>query len=684
VFVALSRRSPVIVFVDDWQWADDAARQVLSAIRQSDAGRILILTAQRELQSGNRLDQHDEVMHLPPFDGDEVATAILTLWPEANPFQVQEVRRRSGGNALYIEELCHWAMPEPVTSEDDRTGTLPAWLSTLIESRVARLPANLAAVVQVAAVAGVVVPVWLLEQVAGQAANGALIGELAERDLIYRGEVEGTLRFKHGITRDVIYASISPRERQQLHRRVAECLQQRQTTAQEALLEVLAYHFRAGAMPDEAAHYAELAGDRALAAAAPDRARSQYLAALAAIDELEPGDAIYRRWRDIVHRLGLACVFDPARSHLPVFTRAVDRAREQGDPEGMARAEYWLGFFHYALGDNDDAICHYERAIEYCTDAAAAADAGHDPRALKELSALRVQLMATIGQARGAAGEHDAALQLFDQALLVKRHHRRRSSPAVGSAYTLACRGATLGDLGRFDEAHACFDEALEAIRPGHLPVESSILGWRSAVLLWQGRWSDARESASRAEALAQRVGSLYVLAQGQASASYASWMLDRNPESLDAIARATSWLEYLDRRLSISINYGWLVEAMAMAGRWRDVRHYAQRAIERALVRDPFGEAPAYRALACEAWTQTDEAAAAFLDRAMEIAQARRSTREEAVTMFWQGRLAAERQRAHEAAESLTRASARFAAMGMSWHDAQAKQALASFAPGG
>ena len=51
--------------------------------------------------------------------------------------------------------------------------------------------------------------------------------ELAESDVIFPGEVEGTLRFKHGITRDVIYASLGLRQRESLHRQIAELIEQR-------------------------------------------------------------------------------------------------------------------------------------------------------------------------------------------------------------------------------------------------------------------------------------------------------------------------------------------------------------------------------------------------------------------------------------------------------------------------
>lgn len=224
VFIELARREPIVLFVDDWQWADAATKQTLMAIREAPAN-ILLITASRELPLGT-LGDDAEAMYLPPLADSEANAAILALWPEANPLQVRKVQQRSGGNALYIEELCHWAVPEPIASEGAHGDTLPSWLSTLIESRVAQLPGPLATIVQTAAVIGPVVPTWLLEQATGHDVDGAVLAELALRDLLYCGEEKGTLRFKHGITRDVIYASIPPSARDQMHKNIAGFLEQ--------------------------------------------------------------------------------------------------------------------------------------------------------------------------------------------------------------------------------------------------------------------------------------------------------------------------------------------------------------------------------------------------------------------------------------------------------------------------
>lgn len=674
---AAARQGTLVLFVDDWQWADDASRQVLVALHRTRPPSTLVVIASRAPVSDASLGETIRVFDLAPLDSREVSAAILALSPHVDPLSAERIRTLSGGNPLFIEELCHWAAHGGATREVAAAVDRPAWLSTLIESRVSRLPPRQTALVRMAAVLGTVIPTSLLEPLTGCRADDPIWRELADRDLIYAGIEEGTLRFKQGITRDVIYGSIGLPERQRLHREVAQVLEQRAAeAAADTALEALSYHYRGADDPDRTAHYGELAGNKALAAGAPDRARSQFHAALSAVQALASNRDAYLRWSRIVSRFGLACVFDPSTEHFPLFVRAAELATAHGDSAGLARAEYWSGFIRYAMGDTGPALQHYERANHSCLLALDTAREAGATDAILEMESLRVQLQAAIGQALAAAGHHHQALDLLDQALNVKRRHRT-GRPAVGSAYALACKGAVLGELGQFADAYACFDEALSAIRAGHPAVESSIGGWRSAVYLWQGCWSEARETAVRAEHLAAGIGSLYVLGMCQSVAAYATWMLEQSTEALGIVVRATSWLEARDKRLLISLNYGWLADLAASAMDEKTTRQCLARAITRARRRDPLGLAMCYRAMARIAAQDRPPRAERYFALAMGEALGRQSRREEAVTLLEQAQF--EIVRGHEgvARDLLLRAQVDFARMHMAWHSAQAEKSL-------
>jgi class 3 adenylate cyclase/tetratricopeptide (TPR) repeat protein len=657
LFEALATRKPLVLFIDDWQWADDATRQVLGAIRGLDRRPIFVLIATRGFAAGDAGMSDALILDLVPFNEDEAAATIARLLPATGPFEIEEISRYSGGNPLFIEELCHSAAHESTDHRPRRTYSGVAWLNTLIESRVARLPAVQGELVRTAAVIGNVIPAWLLERMTGYGEQDPLVRGLAEQDFIFPGERAGTLRFKHGIARDVIYEAVGLRERRAMHLRIAELLQQESAPGgQEELYEALAYHYGAGGQAADAARYAELAGDKAMAASALDRAQTQYRAALVALDLLSPSDEIYRRWSQIAQQWSMACIFDPSRDQLDLLRRAVERAETQDDQAAISRAEYWLGYINYGLGESGVAIHHLERAL-------GSAQRVGDER-------LSAQIRATLGQARAAACDYDKALVLLDEAIASKRQRKQSGHPAVGFAYTLACKAAVLGDRGLFQQAQACFDEALEAVRGVGHEVEGSILCWRSGVSLWQGRWEDARLEATEAQRVAERVKSLYLYAQSLSLGAYANWVLSRAPASLQTIMDATSWLETRDRGLFISLNYGWLAEGMVASERFGEVRRNAARALIRSHKHDRIGEAMACRALArASARGHDRKPVEHYLDRAMAAANARGSPHEIAVTRLCQAEIELARGNRARAVPLLDQAEAAFQSMAMPWH---------------
>jgi tetratricopeptide (TPR) repeat protein len=288
--------------------------------------------------------------------------------------------------------------------------------------------------------------------------------------------------------------------------------------------------------------------------------------------------------------------------------------------------------------------------------------------------ALAVEIQAMLGQARAAAGDYTAALDLLDTAIAIKLKERTGTRRAAGLAYSLACKAYVLGDRGRFAAAYVCFGEALDALRGVQHEVEGSVLCWRSAVHLWQGRWREGRADAVAAQRVAERTKTLYVFAMGHALAAYADWMVDRSPQSLQDLMVATSWLEARDKGLFISLNYGWLADALVTSARFEEARRNAAYALQRKRELDRLGEPMAYRALArMSAAGQGRKPAQHYLALAMSAAQARDSPHEVAVTELCQAEIASAAGEREQALACLDRATAAFEAMDMPWHLEQA-----------
>jgi class 3 adenylate cyclase/tetratricopeptide (TPR) repeat protein len=659
----------LVLILDDWQWADDASRETLHALLTKVRPLMVVLAA----RSGGLTDDpaliDAEHLLVQPLDAAAGEHAIHAWLPEADPFLVQEIYNRSGGSPLFIEELCHAAAAGGDLSAEPAVQGV-AWINALVASRLARLPVELTECLQLASVIGNVVPIGLLQRVTHESA--ALLAQvLVDQDFLMPTAQAGTLRFKHALTRDAVYATVDPTQRRAWHLRVAQTLEA-SAGEQEAFesLEALSYHYDAAERSEQATTFAVAAGDRAFAAMALDRARAHYLTALRALDMLP---ALSRpnqlQWCVIAQKLAYTCVFDPLdmNESSRMFERAVQLAQQVGDINTLARAEYWMAYVNYGRGRPSDAVRYSEAALEH-------AEASSDLRLVS-------QVRATLGQSLASAGRYERALPLLADAVEGKRRQSRPGSgTAIGSVYCLARMGYTHGDQGNFDDAHACFEQALVMLGDAVHSVRASINELICAVHLWQGRWVEAREAGFAGADIALRCRSRYLTAMGRALGNCAVWAIDGDEPALRALRDATHWIDARGGAVSTSLNYGWLVEAAVTMGHAAEARQYAAGLVQRARLHDRHGHAMGCRALARMAVSHGKAAVARrYLDAADSSAAFRSSAREQAVNMMARAELALALRAPAEARARLDSAGEAFEKMRMHWHLQRARSLFAA-----
>jgi tetratricopeptide (TPR) repeat protein len=627
-----SGAGPALMIIDDWQWADDASRQLLATLLERRHGPRVILAA-RTREDGADWIADASHLTLQPFSVAETQAAVRRWMPAADPFLARRIHEYAGGVPLFIEELCHSASDRLWESLDGR-GPVQTWLTTLVASRLDRLtraqPAQ-AAMVRAAAVIGNVVPVPLLRAVCDAPLDGQQLRQLAAADFLYADERADTLRFKHGITRDAVYEAIGLYERKSLHSRVEEVLLASGAPERVEDLEALAYHAQGAGRWERAAQFADRAGDRALGAHATDRARAQYQAVLQALERLPQSRELTLQWCAVAAKLGLTCIFDTLSlgENVRIFEQAVARARELGDTNVVARAYYWLAYIRYGLGDFRTGIRHARRAIELARESG-------DGR-------LAAQVEATLGQILAAASEYDEALALMNDALSAKREQSRRGGGiAIGSAYTLACKGSILADRGEFDAAQVCFDEALDLLGASMHPVGTSARNWITISFIWQGRWQEALRVGAEGSRIAENTRSLLTLAVSRTATGFARWC-SGDREGLEQMRDAIRWMDARDVHFYTSLFNGWLCEASVAEGDMAQARHAAAVVLWRARQGERLGEAMAARAIALAAARQGKGATAArWMRRADASAALRGSPREQALNEVRHAEIAA------------------------------------------
>jgi predicted ATPase len=256
VLQRLAARRPTILVVEDLHWADRSTRDLVAyLVRNLRHGRLLLLLTYRsdELHRRHPLrpllaelerDRRAERLELDRFDLGEVAaqlTGILGAAPAAR--LVERVHARSGGNALFVEELA-------AAAAAGATPPAAGGLREVLLARIEPLPDPARQVLRVVAVAGGRVGHELLAEVAGLPAAELLAGlraAVSARVLVVDAH-DGGYGFRHALVKEAVDDALLPGERCRLHARMAAALRQAGAGlpgADAALAAELAWHWYA-------------------------------------------------------------------------------------------------------------------------------------------------------------------------------------------------------------------------------------------------------------------------------------------------------------------------------------------------------------------------------------------------------------------------------------------------------
>jgi class 3 adenylate cyclase/tetratricopeptide (TPR) repeat protein len=266
---AHARRGRVLLLVEDAQWADQTTLEWLARLSmlESTLPLLLLVTGRPEFDppwSGPT----SRIIDVEPLTGLEEAQFIRAVADLHHvPAELQDViAARSDGNPLFAEELAKSIGHG--SNRFDGAETIPPTIRDLLTARLDALGDN-KQLAQSASVIGREIDVDLLRDVEGLTRRQLLAGlsELVRAGVVE--EIPGTqssasYQFVHALVRDAAYDSQERRSARAIHLRVAETLRSRP----DADPGLVAQHFDAASVPDEAVTWYLQAGLRAQTAAA--------------------------------------------------------------------------------------------------------------------------------------------------------------------------------------------------------------------------------------------------------------------------------------------------------------------------------------------------------------------------------------------------------------------------------
>lgn len=230
----LSTLAPVLLVVDDLQWADTSTLALLDHLVRADrTGRLLVVATVRRpagrptpeldrLLLDLRREQRVDEIDLEGVDGDAVADLLTDLGVDVDAGVAAVVQERTGGNPFFVESLA--VDGEDLARLDPRS--LPSSVRDLLDQRIAGLEPAAALVLSAAAVIGQRVELDLLGTVTGLDPSALLdvVDDAVERGLLVEDEDLGWVAFPHALVRQGLVARTTRNREARLHLAVADGL----------------------------------------------------------------------------------------------------------------------------------------------------------------------------------------------------------------------------------------------------------------------------------------------------------------------------------------------------------------------------------------------------------------------------------------------------------------------------
>ncbi len=627
LLITISESAPLLIVLDDLQWADSSSCELLAyLVRQLRGYPILIAGNCRDIELPpthslrtvlNDLQRESaiETISVQPLTDEQIRMLVSGL-PEP---VVQHIQAHAAGNPFFAEELARnvgaagtaqFIAPTPTSNHTtkhnnialDEPSALPDTIAAVLDLRLGRISSACHRLLVRAAVLGGSFEFSALRamETGPNAIDEDTMLDLLEEALqagMLTEEGSGTritYHFWHPLLVSHLYDGLSAGRRASLHRRTAEVLLNTYKGREEEGAAAITFHLvKGGSDSSQIAHYAELAGDRAYALSAYPEAVRHYRLALEHKGTL-PANASadeYLQLANLLERLG-ECTFiqgnaEEARNY---FERALEvrnqRRRSSSHLDSQYEAQIdalvWIeiGKTWYVTGNNVHAMQYYRRGEQVLNEATVASGPAWASLYLQQSYVLWQE-----GNFEDARQSVDRALKIFED-VLHKQH------PTIRSAFhSTAIRRTLIGDPVDFGRAHLLLGNFAAVVGQGtvalhHLNTALAIFeqydrqreiamvcGNIGDVYLRKTEHSLAQAALRRSLSVAERIGDVSIMSVALGNLGTLSARLGDLSEAEVWYKRSLALAEQVNDPVYISLWHGYLTPVMQDQGRLDEAR---------------------------------------------------------------------------------------------------------------
>jgi DNA-binding CsgD family transcriptional regulator/tetratricopeptide (TPR) repeat protein len=387
-FTGIARQQPLVLFLDDLQWAPsiDALHHLARSVATE---RLLVLGAYREAELMEKpalartflAMNRERLFHSLPLkrlaEGEVGRMVAQALGEEASAGLAGLVYQKTEGNPFFVEEVVRYFRESEAIIlgekgwevKDTTLAQLPYSVKSVVGERLERLGEQPRGILAWASVVGQEFSLPLLQEVTGleeekllEVVDQAVAARVLLPSPSLRQEAYG---FADEVVRDVLYEGIGPARRRRYHLKVGQGIEKVHVRRLEEHYDALARHFLEGNGLEKAEEYALKAGDRASSLYSWERAIGHYETALELLEELEanPGQQA-----EVLEKLALVTGLGRGKGSLGYWEKALsiyealeDRVKAAQVHLGLARR---LSAYEVGMGEYGKAYFHSLKAVE--------------------------------------------------------------------------------------------------------------------------------------------------------------------------------------------------------------------------------------------------------------------------------------------------------------------------------
>ena len=299
LLILISESTPLLIALDDLQWADSSSCELLAYLARRTHGYPIVIVCTcrdmelpqdhplRPLLTDLRRENAIESLPLEPLSPDQIASLVTQVTQVSEPM-VQRISTRAAGNPFFAEELARTIETEPSLADTligQERDPLPDTISAVLTLRMGRLSQDCQSLLKKAAVLG---SSFEFQVISAMEESGGNYDEDAVLELIEEALKSGmlteegtgtrvTYSFWHPLLASHLYESLSAARRASQHRRAAEVFKKLYAGQEEDWAATITHHLvQGGGDPQQIAHYAQIAGDHAFSLSSYPGAEKYY------------------------------------------------------------------------------------------------------------------------------------------------------------------------------------------------------------------------------------------------------------------------------------------------------------------------------------------------------------------------------------------------------------------------